>query len=87
MNKEELKFQIDQLRKDKIIYATEATAVAMVCVLGYLFVNDFIEGIYKYWGSVYMLVVATGYSIFMGIGNALRLKRINELEKKLYLSI
>lgn len=84
MKQEELKFKIDQLRKDKIIYATEATATAVVCVLGYLFVNTYFEGPLKYWGSVYVVFVGTGYALFMGIGNALRLKRINELEKTLY---
>ena len=84
MKQEELKFKIDQLRKDKIIYATEATATALVCILGFLFVNMYFENSIKYIISVFVLVVGVGYALFMGIGNSIRLSKIKELEKKLY---
>jgi len=83
MKQEELRFKIDQLRKDKIIYATEATATALVCILGFLFANMYLEDPTKYIVSVILLFVGAGYALFMGIGNAMRLKKINELEKKL----
>ena len=35
MRQEEIKFKIDQLRKDKIIYAVEVTATALVCILSF----------------------------------------------------
>jgi len=84
MKREELKFKIDQLRKDKIIYATEATATALVCMLGFLFVNMYLENPIKYGISLFVLLVGVGYTLFMGIGNAIRLSKIKELEKKLY---
>lgn len=84
MKQEELKFKIDQLRKDKIIYASEATATAVVCILGFLFANIYLENPIKYDVSLFVLLVGVGYTLFMGIGNAIRLSKIKELEKKLY---
>jgi len=83
MKQEELKFKIDQLRKDKIIYATEATATAVVCILGFLFANMYLENPIKYGVSLFVLLVGVGYTLFMGIGNAIRLSKIKDLEKKL----
>jgi len=83
MKQEELKFKIDQLRKDKIIYATEATATAVVCILGFLFANMYLENPIKYGVNLFVLFVGVGYTLFMGIGNAIRLSKIKDLEKKL----
>lgn len=84
MKKDEIKFVIDQLRKDKIIYATEACATSLVCIFGFLFVNYYFENPIKYFISVFVLLVAVGYTIFMGIGNFIRLRKIKKLEKSLY---
>lgn len=84
MKQEELRFKVDQLRKDKIIYATEATATAIVCLLGFLFANMFLEDPIKYIVSILVLFVGVGYALFMGIGNAFRLREIQRLEKKIY---
>lgn len=83
MEQEKLKFKIDQLRKDKIIYAVEATATALVSILSFLFANLFFENPIKYIVSVIVLLIGVGYTIFMGVGNFLRLRKIKELEKKL----
>lgn len=79
-----LKFRIDQLRKDKIIYASEAAATALTCLLGFLFTNMFLEEPAKYIISLAVLVAGVGYTLYMGIGNAWRLGKIRELEHKLY---
>ena len=84
MKQEELKFKIDQLRKDKIIYATEATATALVCILGFLFANFYFGPPINFFVSIFVVLVGVGYAFFMGIGNAIRLNKIKELEKKLY---
>jgi len=83
MKNDEIKFKIDQLRKDKIIYATEATATALVCILGFLFANTYFENPIKYFVSIFVLVVGVGYALFMGIGNTDRLSKIQKMEKKL----
>jgi hypothetical protein len=83
MEQEKLKFKIDQLRKDKIIYATEATVTVLVCILGFLFTNFYFKDPIKYFISVFVLVIGVGYTLFMGIGNFLRLMKIKKLEKNL----
>lgn len=83
MKQEDLKFNIDQLRKDKIIYAVEACATSLVCILGFIFANAYFENPMKTILSILFLLTGIGYSIFMGIGNSFRLKKIKELEKKL----
>lgn len=84
MKNEEIKFIVDQLRKDKIIYATEATATVLVCIFGFLFANLYFEGSIKYIISVILLFVGVGYTLYMGIGNFIRLSKIKKLEKKLF---
>jgi hypothetical protein len=77
------KFEIDQLRKDKIIYGVEAAATNLVCMLvimgvgmvGDIFVIRIVTA-----GAV---LVGVSYTLYMGIGNYLRLKKIQELEKSL----
>jgi len=81
-SREDLRFQIDQLRKDKIIYAVEAIAVNTLC-----FVSIFIGGsLIKGDMTIYLSLLATisiGYTLFMGIGNALRLRKVKKLESLL----
>jgi len=83
MRQEDIRFAIDQLRKDKIIYATEAAATVLACILGFSFANTYFADPVKLYLSILLLLVAVGYSLYMGIGNFFRLKRIQELEKKL----
>ena len=84
MNKEDIKFKIDQLRKDKIIYGVEAIAtnlavILIVILMGVLSVNFPFSQI-VIGGSV---VIGVGYTLYMGVGNFYRLKKVKELEKKL----
>jgi len=84
MNKEDIKFKIDQLRKDKIIYGVEAIAtnlavLLIVVLMGVLSVNFPFSQI-VIGGSV---VIGVGYTLYMGVGNFYRLKKVKELEKKL----
>jgi hypothetical protein len=78
-------FTIDQLRKDKIIYATEATALNVFCLLTFLG-SEYIEGTLFPFLAGYVrplsVLIALGYSLFMGIGNFIRLKKIRSLESK-----
>lgn len=88
MTKEELKFQIDQRRKDKIIYAVESSATTLVGVLTFISLR-FLAIQLKLPPKTEILVawvayiIPVGFWIYMGITNFQRLKKIKELEKKL----
>jgi hypothetical protein len=41
------KFVIDQLRQDKIIYATEACATILICLFGFFFSNQYLSAPFK----------------------------------------
>lgn len=83
MDNQSLKFTIDQLRKDKIIYAVEACATNLVCILVFIFSNTYFSGLFKNIVNYGMLIIGVGYTLFMGVGNALRLSKIKKLEKEL----
>lgn len=80
MNKNDLRFEIDQLRKDKIIYAVEATAFNLAMIL------LIIAGMFTNYRTIVIVVSVTigvGYTAYMGLGNLKRLITIKKLEKKL----
>lgn len=83
MNQESIKFKIDQLRKDKIIYATEGVVVCTLAVVGLLFSSYYFSGTIRLVTDIWCLGCAIGYSLFMAIGNFLRFKEIKRLEQKL----
>ena len=82
MNKEELQFKIDQLRKDKIIYGVEAVATDLAVMLAIYFVNYF-ELQYAPILIFILIFTGVGYTLFMGITNFNRLQKIKKLENKL----
>ena len=83
-NLDKIHFQIDQLRKDKIIYGIEAIAVNSCCLFAFIFINFnyFFEKV-RIMGSNLLLIIAVVYTIFMGVGNFIRLRKIKKIEKKL----
>ena len=83
MDKEDLKFEIDQLRKDKIIYAAEACATVLVCILVFMFSNQYLPKNLKDPVNILVLVIGVSYTIFMGVGNSYRLQKIMKLQKKI----
>lgn len=83
-SKSDLEFMVDQIRKDKIIYAVESVAVSAVVIIAIILVG-FIGGPLLSqpvgMGLVAGLgVIAIGYAIYMGVGNFMRLKRVKLLE-------
>ncbi len=84
MNKGDIKFKIDQLRKDKIIYGVEAVATNLAIFL-FIFLLWLLSPDYFVSRILVTLsvVIGVGYTVFMGIGNFFRLRKIKELEKKL----
>lgn len=77
-----IRFTVDQLRQDKIIYAAEAGATSVVCLLGLFFSNQYFHGTLKDTVNTLLLVIAVGYTVYMAIGNTYRWLRILGLERK-----
>jgi len=82
--KEDIKFQIDQLRKDKIIYAVESVACSMAIFLliSFLSVLDPESSGFVVPAG---LIISIGYWLFTVYGNTVRFIKIKDLEKKLKL--
>lgn len=76
-------FEIDQLRKDKIIYAVEATATSVTALVTMFFVGlvDWIDN------PNFIISIILGFAIiywlYVMISNYFRLKKIRELESAL----
>ena len=80
MTKDSLRFEIDQLRKDKIIYATEAIAVNSAMLLAIIAGMLTPYGPFVVTGAV---AIGIGYTLFVGYTNLKRFRRIQQLEKEL----
>ncbi len=76
-------FVIQQLRIDKIIYAVEATAIAVSCLVGVVLASVFFRGVAQ--ASIVMLLgfICFAYTLYMGLGNLRRLRKIKQLERSL----
>jgi len=82
--KEEIKFQVDQLRKDKLIYATESAATSLVGLVLIFGLGMVLPVPLIYIRIVLVILVVTlGYWLFIGVGNFKRLKKIKQLEENL----
>ncbi len=84
---ENLQFQIDQLRKDKIIYAIESCALTLVCSMILIVVLLFVPKSVQLPIILLLLILSTGYHAYMSVGNMRRLRKIKRLEKQLQKSI
>jgi hypothetical protein len=86
-NIEDIKFQIDQIRKDKIIYAAESAAasVTMLTVIllqisvNPLRLNDTLNRMICTLAGLFAL----GYWAYCSLGNLKRFHQIQKLEKSL----
>mgnify|MGYP003394480497 CR=1 FL=1 len=83
MSKDDLQFQIDQLRKDKIIYGVEACATTLICLFGLHFSIVYLTDPLRYKVNMALLAIAVIYTLYMGIGNAMRLMKVKKLEAEL----
>jgi hypothetical protein len=83
MTSQKVEFQIDQLRKDKIIYATESVAVSAVSLVVILGASLLLNDNLTFWVQVSSMVMAVGYAVYMGVGNLRRLAKIKHLENEL----
>lgn len=71
-------FTIDQLRKDKIIYATESVATSITAIVVLVIFSDYFHSI----SSLVGYFVA-GYWLYVMVGNFFRLRKIKQLEAQL----
>lgn len=81
---EDLQFEIQQLRQDKIIYAVESCAVSLVAILlvlllGTRYITSFVATSFV---GLFAIFACT-YLIYVGITNFLRLKKIKKMESTL----
>ena len=83
MKQEEIRFKIDQLRKDKIIYAVEACATSLACFVVLFSLSALITSPFIDYLAVTSACLALGYTLYMGISNLKRLREIKKLEKML----
>ena len=82
-NKEDIKFEIDQLRQDKIIYAVESIACTLALFL-FMFCIGSLSPIMVGTGIFAVsMVIGFGYWLFTVYGNTKRFMKIRELEKLL----
>ncbi|MCR4329620.1 MAG: hypothetical protein NUV65_03670 [Candidatus Roizmanbacteria bacterium] len=81
IEKENVRFKLDQLRKDKIIYAIESCATNTICLFGFLFSNQYFHNPLRDTVNILLLLIAIGYTLYMGVGNSKRLLNIKKLEK------
>lgn len=89
--KDQIRFEIDQLRKDKIIYQVESSAMSLVALVIYFFVpvasREMLvlpsnQELVQKWFAV-ILAITVLYWLYTAFGNILRLKKIKKLESQL----
>ncbi len=80
---ENKKYIISQIRQDKIIYAVEATATNAICLFAFMFSNQYLTGLLKDTVNIGILVIAVAYTLYMGVGNFYRHKRVKKLESEM----
>lgn len=83
-----LEFQISSLRQDKIIFAVEAVAINITClVISSLFglvVNlGLFSEIYLFYANIVFFVIGIAFTVYAIAGNFSRLKQIKALEAQL----
>lgn len=85
VEKENITFRIDGLRKDKIIYAIESCAITLICIFLFFGLDEVIDLTRnsKQLITLTLLLVSVGYGLYMGFGNLKRLRKIRELEQLL----
>lgn len=86
MKREDIKFKIDQLRKDKMIFAIEACALSLACYLFLSFAFSFLPAVSQniaYGIAIVVLALPILYTVYAFVTNFMRYKKIVELERKL----
>jgi len=82
-DKDYIKFRIDQLRKDKMIYALESIALTFVIELSYFLLTVIFREKLSIKIAVVAMIIPVSYFMYMCIGNLIRCSKIKKLEKQL----
>lgn len=85
MEKEDLKFKIDQLRKSKQILATEIIGVNLSVFVGIFLTVYFVQS--ETFKNILLLgggLFDIGFSIFMSVRNVKKHQKVRLLEKELW---
>lgn len=80
---EQLWAAAEHMRANSSLYAVEACAVVLACLLVFFFSNQYFPKEWKDTTNVVVFVVGVGYTLFMGVGNFMRLQQIKKLQKEL----
>lgn len=84
-NQQDLQFQINQLRLDKIVFAVDAMLVcftAFLLLVSLPLLYTYVPNLPQYTPAV-LVGIAVATSLFALIGNALRFKKLRQLEQEL----
>ena len=82
MKKDEIMFRIDQLRKDKMIYALTSIALSFISEIFYFFFA-LVTGKHSVALALICMILPVGYFLYFIVLGYDSSKKINELEKKL----
>lgn len=88
MKSKNLEFQISQLRQDKLIYAAEAVAVNITCLVissffGLIVNLNIVAEIYLFYINIAFFALGIAYTAYVLVSNVSRLKKIKKLEQEL----
>jgi hypothetical protein len=86
MKTKNIEFQISQLSQDKVISTIQAVAVAITALVASSLISlvasfGLVPEMYLFYLNIAIFVGAIGYTIFVLVDNAKRLKKIKALEK------
>lgn len=94
-SKMDLQFQVDQVRKDKMIYALNALMVSFICVLTAVFLPEILfrafygnpkiqlDANVLSWIPAGSYLVALVFTLYAGVGNIMRCFKVKKLEEAL----
>lgn len=83
MKKEDIQFRLDQLRKDKILFATEIVATNIFGLFVFVFSNQYLEGNIKEVVNLVTFAASVIYSLYLTSKSLGKLMQLNKLEAKL----
>jgi uncharacterized membrane protein len=78
----DIKFTIEMLQRDKIIYALEAIAINTLALSFFAFASGMRSWL-VFFLTIGVFGLANIYMIYMGVSNFLRLRKIKQLQTKL----
>lgn len=81
--RENLKFKIDQLRKDKMIYALDSIAITFIAELIYVYLSVSMGNGFSFLAATLVILFPLAFFVFAMAGNTMRYMKIKKLEDEL----